>query len=118
MPGYETKTENIVVTGADNLQIRSLLDRQQFSDPLDAALRMGISSAAWPLFGLPWPSGNQLAQRMAVRALTAGEHRLRFECVGKAADADAFHLGLDRVTLRVPVYRRPAGADLRELQAK
>lgn len=80
MPGYETKTESIVVTGADNLQIRSLLDRQQFSDPLDAALRMGISSAAWPLFGLPWPSGNQLAQRMAVRTLTAGERILELGC--------------------------------------
>ncbi len=64
------------------------------------------------------PTAVQEEFKLADRALTAGEHRLRFECVGKAADADAFHLGLDRVTLRVPVYRRPAGADLRKLQAK
>ena len=65
MPGYETKQESIAVAGVDNLHIRSLLDRQQFADPLGLAERLGISSATWPLFGLLWPSGGQLATRVA-----------------------------------------------------
>lgn len=60
--GYSTKQENIAVTGVADMVIRSLLDKQQFHDPLGAALRLGISSAQWPLFGLLWPSGLRLAQ--------------------------------------------------------
>lgn len=67
MPGYLTKQEDIAITGAADLIIQSLLDKQQFADPLGAAEALGISSAAWPLFGLLWPSGAQLAQRMASR---------------------------------------------------
>jgi predicted nicotinamide N-methyase len=48
------------------LQIRSLLDRQQFDDPLGEAELAGISSAAWPLFGLLWPSGRVLADAMVL----------------------------------------------------
>ena len=63
MPGYQTKTESIVVGGADTI-VRSLLDRQQFSDPQGDASRSGISSANWPLFGLVWPSALVLAAHM------------------------------------------------------
>ncbi len=63
MPGYKTKTQDIVVDGIDT-HIRSLLDRQQFSDPQGEAARAGISSAAWPLFGLVWPSALVLAAHM------------------------------------------------------
>ena len=63
MPGYQTKTETIAVGGIDTI-VRSLLDRQQFADPLGAALRLGISSAAWPLFGLVWPSALVLAAHL------------------------------------------------------
>jgi predicted nicotinamide N-methyase len=80
MPGYLVKHEHIAVDGAADLTIRSLLDRQQFSDPLDAALRLGISSAAWPLFGLLWPSGRRLAAHMAVRPVRAGERILEIGC--------------------------------------
>jgi len=52
MPGYALKEESVPVLGAAALQIRSLLDRQQFSDPLGLALAVGISSGNWPLFGL------------------------------------------------------------------
>lgn len=44
--------------------MRSLLDRQQYHDPLGAAELAGISSAQWPLFGLLWPSGQVLAHAM------------------------------------------------------
>lgn len=60
---YLTKQEAVCGHGAD-LQIRSLLDRNQFDDPHGDAQRAGISSATWPLFGLLWPSGRVLADAM------------------------------------------------------
>ncbi len=69
-PGYLTKQESIAVAGVDDLLIHSLLDKHQFHDPLDEALNLGISSATWPLFGLLWPSGMPLAERMARRPVT------------------------------------------------
>ena len=80
MPGYLTKQESVPIAGVDNLLIRSLLDRQQFSDPLGVAERLGISSATWPLFGLLWPSGAQLAARMALRPLRKDERVLEIGC--------------------------------------
>ena len=61
--GYEVKFETIVGTGAD-LRLRSLLDRQQYHDPLAQAEALGISPAQWPLFGLLWPSARVLADTM------------------------------------------------------
>ena len=78
-PGYLTKQESIAVTGVDDLLIRSLLDKNQFHDPLDEALNLGISSATWPLFGLLWPSGARMATRMAQRPVTA-ERILEIGC--------------------------------------
>ena len=88
MPGYLTKQERIGIDGVADVTIRSLLDRQQFSDPFGNADRRGISSATWPLFGLLWPSGTHLAMRMATHPVRprrahsrdrlrprAGEHR-------------------------------------------
>lgn len=80
MPGYLLKHETIAVVGAAALNIRSLLDRQQFADPTGDAERLGISSAAWPLFGLVWPSGLQLAAAMAIRPLLASERILEIGC--------------------------------------
>ena len=68
--GYLTKQESIAVAGVDDLIIRSLLDKNQFHDPLDEALNLGISSGNWPLFGLLWPSGTRMAERMAQRPVT------------------------------------------------
>lgn len=78
-PGYLTKQESIAVAGVDDLLIRSLLDKHQFHDPLDEALNLGISSATWPLFGLLWPSGMRLAERMARRPVS-GERILEIGC--------------------------------------
>ena len=60
--------------------IRSLLDKQQFHDPLGMALHLGISSATWPLFGLLWPSGSRLAERMALRPVNPQERILEIGC--------------------------------------
>ena len=62
--GYEVKYQRVGVGGGEDLKIRSLLDRQQFFDPLGLALHAGISSATWPLFGLLWPSAQKLADLM------------------------------------------------------
>ncbi len=80
MPGYLTKLERIAITGADDLLIRSLLDRAQFADVQGRAARLGISSATWPLFGLLWPSGALLAARMAARRPRPGERILEIGC--------------------------------------
>ena len=97
MPGYLTKQESLEIAGAGDLVIRSLLDRQQFSDPLGVAERLGISSAAWPLFGLPWPSGAELAARLLARPRRAGERILEIGC-GLALASLALHRRGDDVT--------------------
>lgn len=80
MPGYQTKQERVAIAGVDDLVIRSLLDRQQFFDPRGEADRLGISSAAWPLFGVLWPSGAQMAARMALRPVRSTERILEIGC--------------------------------------
>jgi predicted nicotinamide N-methyase len=58
--GYEVVLQTISVGGQD-YGIRSLQDRQQYSDPEGVAKKAGVSEAAWPLFGVMWPSGIMLA---------------------------------------------------------
>ncbi len=80
MPGYQVKTERIQIHGVADLTIRSLLDHQQFADPLGLAAAVGISSAQWPLFGLLWPSGLHLACTMALRPVRREERILEVGC--------------------------------------
>jgi 2-polyprenyl-3-methyl-5-hydroxy-6-metoxy-1,4-benzoquinol methylase len=69
MPGYQVKVERVAVNGGDDLKVRSLLDRQQYSDPYGVAALAGISPATWPLFGQIWPSAKILAGLMQDRKL-------------------------------------------------
>jgi predicted nicotinamide N-methyase len=62
--GYLVKQERIAVAHGAALNIRSLLDQQQFHDPEGIALALGVSSATWPLFGLVWPSAQKMADLM------------------------------------------------------
>ena len=62
--GYRTRLATVQGNGAD-LQLRLLQDKNQYHDPDGAAERAGIPPAAWPLFGLLWPSGEVLAGVMA-----------------------------------------------------
>src|SRR5659263_37074 len=75
---YQLKFETVSGSG-DDLQLRSLLDRQQFYDPLGEAEREGISSSAWPIFGLLWPSGRVLAHVMQTFEL-GGKRILELGC--------------------------------------
>ena len=95
MPGYQTKQERVTFTGAADLHIRSLLDRDQFSDPQGLAEALGISSAQWPLFGLLWPSGQHLAQAVAARPVRAGERILELGCGLALASLVAHRRGSD-----------------------
>jgi predicted nicotinamide N-methyase len=78
MPGYQVKQETHRL-GDSHFEIRSLLDRQQFSDPEGVALALGISSASWPLFGMIWPSARMLANAMQTQNL-AGKRILEVGC--------------------------------------
>ena len=80
MLGYLTKQVSVPIAGVADLVVRSLLDDQQFADPGGKAEALGISSASWPLFGLVWPSGLLLADRMAARPVLAGERILEVGC--------------------------------------
>jgi predicted nicotinamide N-methyase len=95
MPGYQTKQERIAIQGAHSIVIRSLLDRQQFADPLGEAQAVGISSAAWPLFGLLWPSSMQLAAWMAERPLVPQERVLEVGCGLALASMVSHRRGVD-----------------------
>ena len=77
-PDYLVKFETLSLGGLD-YRIRSLLDRQQFSDPDGSAERAGISSATWPLFGLVWPSSRILAGAMQTFAID-GKRILEIGC--------------------------------------
>ena len=70
--GYKVKFQSVEVLGGKALEIRSLLDRTQFSDDEGIAQALGISSAQWPLFGLVWPSEQKLADLMQKWILPQG----------------------------------------------
>ena len=78
--GYQVKFQSVAIEGGDDLQIRSLLDRQQFFDPDGAAQAQGISAATWPLFGMLWPSAQRLAGAMQQRDDLAGKRILEIGC--------------------------------------
>jgi predicted nicotinamide N-methyase len=95
MPGYLVKHEQVDITGSAHLLIRSLLDRQQYADPLGEAEALGISSATWPLFGLVWPSSQQLATWMAQRPVNRGERILEVGCGLALASLVSHRMGAD-----------------------
>ncbi|WP_339137337.1 MAG: methyltransferase domain-containing protein [Candidatus Electrothrix sp. GW3-4] len=53
-----------IEVGSIDIHLCTLRDRQQFSDPDRVARDLGISSAAWPIFGVVWPSSIVLAHYM------------------------------------------------------
>ncbi len=62
------------------------------------------------------PDLKPASHKLGTRSLAAGEHRLRFECIGKAEDSKGWFLGFDALRARVPVYARDPKVDLRTLQ--
>jgi len=78
MPGYQVKHETFAL-GDSDFHIRSLLDNRQYADGDGAAEAAGISSAAWPMFGLVWPSARILAGAMQTQDI-AGKRVLEIGC--------------------------------------
>jgi hypothetical protein len=64
VPGYQVRFQQVAVDDGADLAVRSLLDRQQYADPLGEAEAAGISPACWSLFGQVWPSAQKLADLM------------------------------------------------------
>ena len=95
MPGYQVKIETLAVAG-QAMQVRSLLDRQQFFDPDGEAERRGISSAAWPLFGMVWPSALVLAAHL--RDTVLGTRRILEVGCGLALASLSLHRRHGNVT--------------------
>jgi len=56
---------NTIEFGDQDIHVRTLRDRQQFSDDEGKAADLGISSASWPHFGVIWQSGHVLAHIMS-----------------------------------------------------
>ena len=50
--------------GKIDIHLCTLRNRQEFHDPEGIAKKLGISSAAWPIFGIVWPSGLVLAHHI------------------------------------------------------
>lgn len=90
---YQTQTNSIKISGVKNLQIRSLLDHQQYYDPHGAAARLGICSASWSLFGMLWPSSLHLASALAKRPVNRNEKILEIGCGLAIASLVAHRLG-------------------------
>jgi hypothetical protein len=57
-------------------------------------------------------------KKLSWRELAAGDHTLKFECVGKHPDSTGFLLGIDALTIQTSVYARSNKVDLRTLQKK
>lgn len=50
--------------GQTDIHLCTLRNRQEFQDPRGIAEKLGISSAAWPIFGILWPSSLVLAHHI------------------------------------------------------
>ena len=92
---YQTRLHTIQIRGQAPLEIYTLLDRQQYYDPTGAAKRLGICSAAWPLFGMLWPSGFQLAKKIVKRPVQSNQKILEIGCGLGLASLMAHRLGVD-----------------------
>ena len=67
-------------------------------------------------FDLHNPNITPTPHRIGLHHLTAGPHTLRFELTGKSGASAGYLLGFDALVARVPVHKRPAGFDLRDIQ--
>lgn len=77
-----------------DIHVRTLRDNQQFYDPKGEALKLGISSATWPYFGIIWKSGSHLAYLMEDYPIV-GKRILEIGCGVGLASLVLNHRGAD-----------------------
>ena len=65
--------------GKVDIHLCTLRDKQEYEDPDGEALKLGISSATWSLFGVIWPSSLVLAHHMDGQD-TSGKRILEMGC--------------------------------------
>ena len=65
--------------GEHDIHLRTLRDRQQYSDQQHKAEKLNINSACWPLFGVVWPSSEILAH-LLMEFDVAGKRILEIGC--------------------------------------
>ncbi len=92
---YQTRQQSVKINADLFFTIQSLLDQQQFYDPEAKAERLGICSAAWPLFGLLWPSSVQLAMRLMKHPIGTDKKLLEIGCGLGIASLTARSMGHD-----------------------
>jgi predicted nicotinamide N-methyase len=63
MPPLRMRYQTLEIGDLD-IHLRTLRDHAQFEDLAGEAADLGISSAAWPLFGVLWSSGRVLGELM------------------------------------------------------
>lgn len=61
MPALRIRYQTIEFDQVD-IHVRTLRDKQQYLDRDNAAQKLNISSASWPLFGVVWASSRILAE--------------------------------------------------------
>jgi len=87
------KNETIVLNQV-SYSICSLKDNLQYDDSNQAAARLGISSATWPLFGQVWPASIVMASKVLALDLR-GKQVLEIGC-GIALSSIVLHkIGID-----------------------
>ena len=90
-PRYRYQT---IEFGDTDIHVKTLRDKQQFSDDENTAARLGISSANWSLFGVIWPSGDALANVMFAHDVR-GKRILEVGCGIGLASLVLNHRGAD-----------------------
>lgn len=106
------------------LEIRFRLDKQSQTDlwgklihlPRGGQYRVRLNGDDLGVVDLYGKEASAHTHKWGSRQLAAGEHVLRFECVGKADASEGFFLGFDALMARIHAYTRPPGFDLRNLQ--
>lgn len=96
--------------GHTDIHLRTLRDNQQYADVDGIALRLGISSATWPLFGIVWASGTVLAHLMAEQEIDG----LRILEVGCGIALASLVLNQRHANITATDYHPEAGNFLRE----
>jgi len=64
MPALRYRYQTIEFDNID-IHVKTLRDSQEFSDPGDVALQLGITSSTWSLYGVIWASSKVLAHLMS-----------------------------------------------------